>query len=46
MAAGMAKPLAILQKNRPDIIAKLKRKELPVTELLKDMTAISQPVIE
>jgi len=44
MAQGMAKALPIIQKERPEIIQKLQRKELPVKEVLAEVTKISKPV--
>jgi len=41
---SMAKAIAIIQKERPDIYKKLERKSLPPKELLAEITKISKPV--
>ena len=43
MGNGMTKALAYLQKNRPDLLAKLKKKEEHPRDLLAEVTAISKP---
>jgi flavin-dependent dehydrogenase len=44
VAPAMAKALPIIQKERPDIVQRLMRKELPVSEILAEVTKISKPV--
>jgi len=44
VAPAMAKALPIIQKERPDIVQRLMRKELPVAELLAEVTKVSKPV--
>jgi flavin-dependent dehydrogenase len=46
MMAGMNKALATLKVTRPDLLEKMKRKDMPAKELLAEMTAVSKPPAE
>jgi flavin-dependent dehydrogenase len=45
MAQGMAKVIPIIQKERPEILQKLQKRELPISQVLAEVTKISKPVL-
>ncbi len=44
MAQGMAKVIPIIQKERPEILQKLQKRALPISQVLAEVAKISKPV--